>query len=100
MSEVVSGYRRRICLRPSGRGFSVGRKTLWKEDTGRGFLSFIIVFVSSYMCFLFSRFLPETPEVIYGAKGALEVYGSMHNILLGLCAAGAISCLIRRYYRP
>ncbi|MBM6853061.1 hypothetical protein H6B11_02625 [Mediterraneibacter glycyrrhizinilyticus] len=72
----------------------------WKEDTGRGFLSFIIVFVSSYMCFLFSRFLPETPEVIYGAKGALEVYGSMHNILLGLCAAGAISCLIRRYYRP
>ena len=72
----------------------------WKEDTGRGFLSFIAVFVSSYMCFLFSRFLPDTPEVIYGAKGALEVYGSMHNVLLGLCAAGAVSCLIRRYYRP
>lgn len=71
----------------------------WKEDTGRGFLSFIIVFVSSYMCFLFGRFLPDSPEVIYGAKGALEVYGSMHNVLLGLCAAGAISCLIRRYYR-
>lgn len=72
----------------------------WKEDTGRGFLSFIIVFVSSYICFLFSRFLPDSPEVIYGIKGALEVYGSMHNVLLGLCAAGAISCLIRRYYRP
>ena len=71
----------------------------WKEDTGRGFLSFIIVFVSSYTCFLFSRFLPDSPEVIYGAKGALEVYGSMHNVLLGLCAAGAVSCLIRRYYR-
>ena len=71
----------------------------WKEDTGRGFLSFITVFVSSYMCFLFSRFLPDSPELIYGAKGALEVYGSMHNVLLGLCAAGAISCLIRRYYR-
>ena len=71
----------------------------WKEDTGRGFLSFIIVFVSSYMCFLFSRFLPDSPELIYGAKGALEVYGSMHNVLLGLCAAGAVSCLIRRYYR-
>lgn len=71
---------------------------LWKEDTGRGFLSFIIVFVSSYMCFLFSRLLPDSPEIIYGVKGALEVYGSMHNVLLGLCAAGAVSCLIRRYY--
>ncbi len=70
----------------------------WKEDTGRGFLSFIIVFVSSYMCFLFSRLLPDSPEIIYGVKGALEVYGSMHNVLLGLCAAGAVSCLIRRYY--
>lgn len=70
----------------------------WKEDTGRGFPSFIIVFVSSYMCFLFSRLLPDSPEIIYGVKGALEVYGSMHNVLLGLCAAGAVSCLIRRYY--
>ena len=70
----------------------------WKADTGRGFLSFIFVFVSSYMCFLFSRLLPDSPEIIYGVKGALEVYGSMHNVLLGLCAAGAVSCLIRRYY--
>ncbi len=73
-----------------------GRET-WKEDTGRGFLSFIIVFVSSYTAFLFGRFLPDSPEIIYGIKGALEVYGSLHNALLGLCAAGAISCLIRRY---
>lgn len=73
-----------------------GRET-WKEDTGRGFLSFILVFVSSYMSFLLSRFLPESPEIVYGVKGALDVYGSLHNVLLGLCVAGAVSCLVRRY---
>lgn len=73
-----------------------GRET-WKEDTGRGFLSFILVFVSSYMSFLLVRFLPDSPEIIYGVKGALDVYGSLHNVLLGLCAAGAVSCLVRRY---
>ena len=69
----------------------------WKEDTGRGMFSFIVVFVTSYASFLFSGLLPESPEVIYGLKGALTVYGSMHNVLLGLCAAGIISCLIRKY---
>lgn len=69
----------------------------WKEDTGRGMFSFIVVFVTSYASFLFSGLLPESPEVIYGLKGALTVYGSMHNVLLGLCAAGVISCLIRKY---
>lgn len=44
-----------------------------------------------------NRFLPETPDIIYGLKGGLEVYGSMHNVLFGLCAAGIISCLIRKY---
>ena len=69
----------------------------WKEDTGRGLLSFIIVFAASYAAFLISPWLPETPEVIYGIKGALNVYGSLHNVLFGLCAAGVISCLVRRY---
>lgn len=70
----------------------------WKEDTGRGLFSFVFVFALSYVCFLFSRFIPETPEIIYGFKGACDVYGSMHNALLGLCTAGVISCLIRKYF--
>ena len=69
----------------------------WKEDSGRGLTSFIIVFAASYVCFLFSGFIPESPEAVYGIKGAMEVYGSMHNVLLGLCAAGVISCLVRKY---
>ena len=61
--------------------------------------SFIAVFVSSYAAFLFNRFIPESPEILYGIKGALDVYGSLHNVLFGLCAAGVISCLVRKYSR-
>lgn len=68
-----------------------------KEDTGRGLSSFLFVFLTSYAAFWINRFLPETPDIIYGLKGGLEVYGSMHNVLFGLCAAGIISCLIRKY---
>ena len=70
----------------------------WKEDTGRGLFSFILVFALSYLAFLFSPFLPDTPEAVYGLKGALDVYGSMHNVLFGLCAAGVISCIVRKYF--
>lgn len=69
----------------------------WREDTGRGLWSFILVFAVSYAAFLFSPLLPDSPEVIYGVKGALDVYGSLHNVLFGLCAAGVISSLIRKY---
>lgn len=71
---------------------------IWKEDAGRGLFSFVLVFATSYLAFLLYRFLPETPELLYGLKGALEVYGSMHNVLFGLCAAGVISCLVRKYF--
>ena len=70
----------------------------WKEDTGRGLFSFILVFASSYLAFLLSPFIPDAPEAVYGVKGALEVYGSMHNVLFGLCAAGVISCIVRKYF--
>lgn len=70
----------------------------WKADTGRGMFSFIIVFVTSYLAFLLSPLIPEAPEAVYGLKGALDVYGSMHNVLFGLCAAGVVSCIVRKYF--
>ena len=70
----------------------------WKEDTGRGLSSFLWVFATSYAAFLLYRFLPESPEILYGLRVALEVYGSMHNVLFGLCAAGVVSCLVRKYF--
>ena len=70
----------------------------WKADTGRGMFSFIIVFVTSYLAFLLIPLIPEAPEAVYGLKGALDVYGSMHNVLFGLCAAGVVSCIVRKYF--
>lgn len=70
----------------------------WKEDIGRGLFSFILVFAASYLAFLLSPFIPDAPEAVYGVKGALDVYGSMHNALFGLCAAGVISCIVRKYF--
>lgn len=70
-----------------------------KEDTGRGLNSFVFVLFSSYLAFWFNRYLPQTPDLAAGVRGGLEVYGSMHNALTGLCAAGIVSCLIRKYKR-
>lgn len=72
------------------------RKT-YKEDTGRGLFSFIFIYVCSYASFWVNRIIPQSPDVLRGIHGALEVFGSMHNALLGLCLAGAISCLVRKY---
>jgi hypothetical protein len=79
--------------------FRDGRK-VYKEDTGRGLFSFIFLYIGSYVSFLLCSFLPSTFEsytVLNGIKGALDVFGSLHNMLLGLCAAGAVFCLIRRH---
>lgn len=73
-----------------------GRKT-YKEDTGRGLFSFIFIYVCSYASFWVNRIIPQSPDVLRGIHGALEVFGSMHNALLGLCLAGVISCLVRKY---
>lgn len=69
----------------------------YKEDVGRGLFSFIFIYVCSYAAFLTSSLIPETYEALVGVKGALNVFGSLHNALFGLCAAGVISCLLRKY---
>lgn len=79
--------------------FRDGRK-VYKEDTGRGLFSFIFLYIASYVSFLLCSFLPSTFEsytLLNGIKGALDVFGSLHNMLFGLCAAGAVFCLIRRH---
>lgn len=69
----------------------------YKEDVGRGLFSFIFIYLCSYAAFLTSAWIPEIHDILRGVKGALNVFGSMHNILFGLCAAGVISCLFRKY---
>lgn len=69
----------------------------YQVDVGRGSVSFILLYLCSYACFLIHDHIPEVNELFRGIRGAMEVFGAQHNILLGLCAAGVISCLVRKY---
>ena len=69
----------------------------YKEDVGRGLFSVIFIYICSYASFLVNEWIPEIHDILIGLKGALDVFGSMHNALFGLCLAGVISCLFRKY---
>lgn len=69
----------------------------YKEDVGRGLFSFVFLFLCSYASFIVYRWVPESHEILQGLKGVLDVFGSMHNVLFGLCLTGVISCLFRKY---
>lgn len=77
--------------------WAMTRAGYYREDTGRGMFSFFFIYICSHAAFFISNWIPETPDFLRGIKGALEVFGSMHNVLFGLCAAGVISCMIRKY---
>lgn len=68
-----------------------------RMDTGRGLFSFIFIYTGSYLSSMFARLIPASPAPLQGVQGALTVYGSLNSTLLILCAAGIISCLIRRF---
>lgn len=69
----------------------------YKEDVGRGMFSFFFIYICSYGAFFVNSWIPERYGFLQGIRGALDVFGSMHNVLFGLCAAGVISCLFRKY---
>lgn len=77
--------------------WAMTRSGYYREDTGRGMFSFFFIYLCSHTAFFISNWIPETPDFLRGVRGALEVFGSMHNVLFGLCAAGVISCMIRKY---
>lgn len=70
---------------------------VYHEDVGRGLFSFIFLYLCSHTAFFIYDWIPETFEILKGVRGALNVFGSMHNVLFGLCLAGVISCLFRKY---
>ena len=69
----------------------------YRVDVGRGSASFILLYLCSYACVLIYDHVPEINELFRGIKGAMDVFGALHNVLFGLCAAGVVSCLIRKY---
>lgn len=66
-------------------------------DTGRGLFSFIFIFAGSLASNLFAGLIPTSPASLLGVQGALTIFGSLLTPLSVLCAAGVISCLIRRF---
>lgn len=70
-----------------------------RYDCGRGLMSFIVIYAGSALAYMFSGPIPQSPAPLYGIGTALQVYGSLNHILLPLCIAGVISCIIRRFVR-
>ena len=65
-------------------------------DTGRGLLSFVVIYAGAYLAAMFSHLLPGSPSWLAGVQGGLSVYGDLKSTLLPLCIAGIISCIVRK----
>lgn len=65
-------------------------------DTGRGLLSFVIIYVGSYLATMFSHLIPSSPSWLTGVQGGLSIYGGLKATLLPLCIAGVVSCVVRK----
>ena len=83
-----------LVLTGSKKGSHKGRPA----DKGRGLFSFIFIGGCSYLAWMLNPLVPTSPEPLQGVKAALIVYGSLHTALIGLCIAGVISCLIRKFF--
>ncbi len=97
---VVAGllilYELFALLRTMSRVRISDRHGSYRRDAGKGAGTFITFYLLSYASFLFSQYIPDANDVLSGIKGALDVFGAMHNTLFGLCLAGVISCMIRK----
>ena len=65
-------------------------------DTGRGLLSFVIIYAGSYLAAMFSHLIPSSPSWLTGVQGGLSIYGGLKATLLPLCIAGIVSCVVRK----
>ena len=65
-------------------------------DTGRGLLSFVIIYAGSYLTAMFSHLIPSSPSWLTGVQGGLSIYGGLKATLLPLCIAGVVSCVVRK----
>ncbi len=65
-------------------------------DTGRGLLSFVIIYAGSYLAAMFSHLIPSSPSWLTGVQGGLSIYGGLKATLLPLCITGVVSCVVRK----
>lgn len=74
------------------------RKNKDSVDSGRGLVSFILIFSGALASNLFARYIPVTPSPLIGLQGALVTYSSLLRPLAVLSGLGVLSCLIRRFF--
>lgn len=65
-------------------------------DTGRGLISFVVIYAGSYLAAMFSHLIPSSPSWLTGVQGGLSIYGDLKATLLPLCIAGVVSCVVRK----
>ena len=65
-------------------------------DTGRGLLSFVIIYAGSYLAAMFSHLIPSSPSWLTGLQDGLSIHGGLKATLLPLCIAGVVSCVVRK----
>ena len=65
-------------------------------DTGRGLISFVVIYAGAYLASMFQHLIPASPSWLTGVQGGLSLYGDLKSTLLPLCIAGVISCVVRK----
>ena len=68
-------------------------------DTGRGLTAFILFAILAAAAGFVIPLVPESPQVLSGAKLALEVVDRADRIILGCSVAGIVLCVIRKLIR-
>lgn len=67
-----------------------------RTDTGRGMSAFILTGAGSCLAHIAGGLIPVSLPPLSGLKGAVEIWGNLYPVLLPLCIAGIISCILRR----
>lgn len=65
-------------------------------DTGRGLTAFILFAILVAAAGFVIPLLPESPQVLDGARLALTVADRVKTVVLGCCTAGVVLCILRK----
>lgn len=63
-----------------------------------GIFSFLLIYFGALLSRQYARLIPSSPVLLQGVREALTVYGSLNQILLPLCGAGIIICVVHKIY--
>lgn len=65
-------------------------------DTGRGLTAFILFAILVAAAGFVIPLLPESPQILDGARLALAVADRIKTVVLGCCAVGVVLCILRK----